>query len=158
MRIRSGSNIFASNEAKRQAILKYSSRLLSQDRIHIVKKEVCDEYNLDEIQATTFLAEVKEIIAETTAMNNETIIAIHTDIYEDIYKRFSDLDFTKGALMALERKEKLLNLHQEDQNEVVINNQNNITVNESNYDTDKLSQSQQDRLTYLLNKTKGLSS
>lgn len=156
MRIRGGHNLFASNEDKRQAILKYSSRLLQQDRIHIIKKEVCNEYNFDEVQATTFLAEVKEIIAETTAMNNENIVAIHVDLYEDIYQRFAQLDFTKGALMTLERKEKLLNLHQEDTNEIVINNQTNIAIEkDNNYDVSKLSQPQQQRLTYLLNKSKG---
>lgn len=156
MRIRPAHNLFKSNEDKRQAILKYSSRLLAQDRPHIIRKEVCEEYGFNETQAMSFLAEVKEIIGETTAMNNENIIAIHTDLYEDIYQRFVQLDFTKGALMTLERKEKLLNLYQEDQSEVVINNQNNIVVNESNYDVSKLSSQQQERLTYLLNKSKGL--
>lgn len=152
MRIRNAEDnpsVFPSHEAKRQAILKYSVFVLNGT----ASKEICEllqqEFGFNESQSIVFVKDIRNVIAETTAENNEKIVEIHTLLYEDIYRRFDKLNVAKGKMITMAQKEKLLNLYQEDSTEVVVNTQNNFNI-QTHYDVSKLSPDQSTRLDQLL--------
>ena len=144
---------FTSNEHRREAILFCSDLILRGEPI----KDICTQlgafYGFDHAQSIAFINETRNVIAESTAENNEKVVEIHMIIYEDIYKRFYSLDNATGQMKVMQQKEKLLNLYQDESTEVVINTQNNINI-QSHYDVDKLNPHQQDRLQQLLLKAK----
>lgn len=151
--VRSENSKFKTLEEKRNLLLQYSKRVLRGDRQKDILEELMQTLNFDYFQAINFYNEVRDLIAEINGENNEKVLHIHVELYEEIYKRFNDLDHSKGKLKTLEQKEKLLNLYQEEEREIVINNQTNI-IQQDNYDTTKLNSNQQSRLFFLLEKAK----
>lgn len=143
--------LFASNEAKRQVILEYSEYILKGTPTKDIFQLLIDRFQWSENQCIAFTKACRDAIAESTAENNEKVIEIHTMIYEDIYTRFDKLKYTKGKLATMAQKEKLLKMHDEDENEITINNQNNLIV-QTSYDSNKLTPQQQSRFQFLINK------
>jgi hypothetical protein len=144
-------NTFSSHNEKREAVLKYSKYILEARPLREVMKELCDDTAMNEGQALTFIKEVRDYISESTAENNEKIVEIHTLVYEDIYRKAEIYDIAKVKMKAMEQKEKLLQLYEQDVTEVTVNTQNNYGTPQR-YDTQKLSIDQQSRLTQLLSK------
>lgn len=118
-----------------------------------MSEELFIDLGLNEGQSIGLISEIKDVIAETTAENNEKIVEIHTLLYEDIYNRFVRLGFKKGMMAAMAQKEKLLNLYEQESTEVEINTQNNINI-ETHYDVSKLNPQQHERLNFLLQQAK----
>lgn len=151
MKIKSNYNLYENTEHKRRTILKYCELILKGESVHTIKNLIKEEFpTWDHNSIVHLLTECRETIAEVTAMNNEKVVQIHVEIYEDIYKRLMDIDSAKTAMMALYQKELLLGKHQEDK-EIVVNNQTNVVV-QTKYDYDKLSDQEQERLRILTEK------
>lgn len=142
---------FSSHNEKRTAILKYSKFILEAMPLRTVIEEVCKETSMTEGQAISFVKEVRDCIAESTAENNEKIVQIHTLVYEDIYRKAEIYDLAKVKMKVMEQKERLLQLYEQDVTQVTVNTQNNYGIPQR-YDTQKLTVDQQDRLAQLLNK------
>lgn len=81
------------------------------------------------------------------------IISSHVELYEKIYHRFKHIGHNQGLLKALKGKERLLKLHTEENRlEMVQNNTFVVDESEEDYNINKLSSSEQSRLTQLLEK------
>lgn len=153
MRIKYKHNLYENTEHKRRTIVKYCELLLKGESIRTIRELVVEEFpDWNHNSIVHLLTECRETIAEVTAINNEKVLQIHVDIYEDLYNRLMKLDSAKNAMIALQQKEALLGKHQEDK-EVVVNNQTNVVI-QTKYDYEKLNDEEQDRLRYLTNKMK----
>lgn len=148
---KTGENTFPSHEAKRQAIFKYSEYVLEGRSFKDIYQELNEEFGFDQNQCFNFYNAVKDTIAESVLENNERVVQIHLEIYEDIFQRFSKIDDSIGQMKAMKQKEELLKLYETETNEVIINQQTNI-YNQVTYDVEKLDKKENSRLLELLQK------
>lgn len=144
--------IFESTEQKRTVMKQYCDLIIQGTSTKQLTEMLEAQFDLTFEQSVEFLSRCRTEIAKATAIDYPDVVAVHTQYYELIYKRFRTLDWTPGMLGAMKQKEKIMGLLEEEDNEIIINNQTNLTLQNTVYDMTKLSQQEKDRLQQLLKK------
>lgn len=119
----------------------YDMMLDGTKRRDILKK-IMKKYGVSENTVSLDIHRLNKNVLHGLQLHKASILGLHLNRYEDLYRRFmdkkgDDYDLEKAAKM-LEKKEKLLKLHNPD---VVINSIENQQVNNMNlshYNTDEL--------------------
>lgn len=119
----------------------YDMMLEGTKRRDILKK-IMKKYGVSENTVSLDIHRLNKNVLHGLQLHKASILGLHLNRYEDLYRRFmdkkgDDYDLEKAAKM-LEKKEKLLKLHNPD---VVINSIENQQVNNMNlshYNTDEL--------------------
>lgn len=143
---------FPSIEHRRNAIKKYADLIVQGMATKDIVEMLEAEYDFTFEQGIDFITQCKNEIAEMTATDYSQIVAIHTDLYELLYRKFQGLDFVPGQLSAMKQKEKIMGMLEEEDNEIIINNQTNIALQNTVYDMSKLTTEQQQRFNQLFKK------
>lgn len=110
------------------------------------------EFNITPTTANNYIHRTRQEIVDTISTDIDSIIDVHIEIYENIYKYFTEVNNTQGALKALFQKEKLLGQHREDTSIEVNNYTNTEIVREEMFDFKKLDSSETKRLEDFLKK------
>lgn len=116
---------------------------------------VAREFNLKSITVGLYLSEViKEIREKSKGIVNETLRS-HLERYEEMFKWFRENGYAKMALKALERKEKLVGLHDNEKvDKTVLASLEQIGHGKvGRYDWSLLSESEYRRLMTLVKRT-----
>lgn len=92
-------------------------------------------------------------ISEITKQEVPTVLAIHVEWYEQIYKYFESIDNASGMNKALRGKEKLL-IKTKTSSLTINAKKTTIIERKVEYDMDKLNQQEKNRMTELINKGK----
>ena len=116
---------------------------------------VAREYNLKSITVGFYLTDVIREIRERSKGLVEETLRTHLDRYEEIFKWFRENGYAKMALRALERKEKLVGLHDNEKvGESILLSPNQLGQGQSRtYDWSQLSDAEYKRLMSLARKT-----
>lgn len=145
------SSIFLHLDAKRRLLeMKLQGYTLQEITI-----TVCREYNLKHITVGLYLSEVIKEIRERSKGITEETLRTHLDRYEQIFKWFRENGYAKMALKALERKERLVGLHDSES----VDKQILSTISEKNggsmllYDWGRLTDIEMKRLLTLVKRT-----
>jgi len=99
------------------------------------------------------LAAARQQLEEESGQSASAVIGVHVSLYEEIFNYFDSVDCAPGVNMAMKQKEKLLQLHKEE-NTLVINNKRKTTIirKEPEYNKTKLTEEENMRMEYLLKK------
>lgn len=146
--------LFKSQEERRTAMTECIDMMLAGNKIIDIREHLVKIWGVKKEQTNRFLELVKDELASITQQDAEYIIPMHLTMYEEIYQYFNDINFVPGKMKAMRFKEKLMGLHKEDRTVEINNKETTIIEKEVIYETKKLTQQEQSRLTQLLEKTK----
>jgi hypothetical protein len=115
---------------------------------------VAREYNLKSITVGLYLTEVIRDIRERSKGIVEETLRTHLDRYESIFKWFRENGYSKWALKALERKERLIGLHDSEKvDRGLLEEINKSMLNKLGYDWSRLPEEDYKRLLTLVKRT-----
>lgn len=118
--------------------------------IQRIKKSLKEDKNAEKLAHNLIEKAINQLSEFSNSDPSETIKA-HLEMYERIHNYFNSIKHIQGANKALRAKEKLKGVIQ---NQRVVINQNTVTEISVNpeYDISKLTDEEQKRMNYLLNK------
>lgn len=114
-------------------------------------------YNLDVENARRYYRLAHLEILEFGEFDIETIIIQHVFYYEEAARYFDSVGDYVSKSIAMNAKEKLLKLFEDEDNEIEVNNNVNINVDQLSYDMSKLNVQEQNRFNELFQKVRLLS-
>lgn len=118
---------------------------------------VCKKYQLTPKTGNFYIQEAKNIIKARKNSEVQTLLSIHIQRYEQIYKELYDMRAFGIAMSVLKCKEKLLGFHKEGFHMRVSSGQVStisLVSVENEYDLNKLSNDQREKLSQLIMKAK----
>jgi len=118
---------------------------------------ICKKYNHTKKTANFHIQEAKNIIKNRKNHEVQTLIGIHIQRYEKIYKELYDLRSFAIAMSAMKQKENLIGFHKEGFHMKVSSGQVSsvqLVSVENEYDLNKLPTEQRERLSFLIHKAK----
>lgn len=114
-------------------------------------------YNLDIENARRYYRRSHLEILELGEFDIENVVIQHVFYYEEAARYFDSIGDFVSKSKAMNAKEKLLKLFEDEENEIEINNNININVDQLNYDMKKLNVEEQNRFNELFQKVRLLS-
>lgn len=118
---------------------------------------ICKKYGITSKTGNFYIQDAKNIIKARKNSEVQTLLSIHIQRYEQIYKELYDIRAFGIALSVLKAKEKLLGFHKEGFHMRVSSGQLttvSLVSVENEYDLNKLSNDQRERLSQLIMKAK----
>lgn len=135
----------------------YEFLLMGYSRREIVEYLALN-YNLNELQAIGLYDRAHNQILELGDFDIERIITQHVAYYEEAARYLDSIGDFNAKSLALNAKEKLLKLFEEDQQTIDIDTTINIDISQLDYDMSKLESKEQDRFQTLFQKVRELKS
>lgn len=142
-----------SAEQYRTVVAETMNLILKGNSLQYITNFLNDKYNLPiKYILDNFLLRVKKDISILVAKEAATIIPMHLELYEELYKYLDENGHSAGKMKALKYKEKLMGLHRE--NNVLEINKKKTTIiqKEVSYDVSRLTSDEVKRFNYLLEK------
>lgn len=111
-------------------------------------------YNLDIENARRYYRQAHLQILELGEFDIETIVMQHVFYYEEAARYFDSVNDFISKSTAMNAKEKLLKLFEDEENEIEVNNNVNINIDQLNYDMNKLNVQEQNRFNEIFQKVR----
>ena len=111
-------------------------------------------YNISTLNARKYYRNAHLDIMNLGEFDIETIIVQHIYYYEEASKWFDSIDDYDGKSKAMNAKEKLLKLFEEEESEIEINNNITVNVEQLHYDVEKLNVNEKDRFNEIIQKVR----
>jgi hypothetical protein len=117
-------------------------------------KDTSNKYNLTLSSVSLYYQKLLNFIKEKSGGLIEETITEHSDRYEQLYKWFKENGYDRIAIKALQAREKLLGVNEdENSNLLILNHLSEKGLGFKKYDYEQLSENERNRLIGLIKKT-----